>query len=582
RRASRTDVLDGLALAGFKATTITATDVGAAHARTFDATTADGRRGFVKLLGRDERDTDWMIRVVKALRVKDLDDERPGWSPSRIVEQEALASLLAGSRGVATPRVLGAGQTDGGDGLLVLDHVDGRCLADLAPDDVTDEILAAVWVQVALLHEQRIAHRWCTAHHVLVDADGTVRLIDFRWSRVAADDDQLAADIAQMIASTAAMVGASRAVAAADHALPDGQLALALPLVQKLTFPHDLQRVVAKQPNLLEEVRDQLQVAANVEKYELRKIERISFARLISLFGGVVLTYSVLSFVTDWRAIGHALGNLNAAYVPGILVLAVLPFVSGAMTFVAVSPRALPFAEVNELMVAQTFLNRFTPANAGGMALRVRYLQRHGVDPASAAAGVGLTSLANGVAQAALVLMFGAWAGSSGKVGFSLPKASTLAVVVAVIALAGGLVWFTPWGRKMVAGRLETTLKQVLGTLKTLWRQPSRFALLLGGAILGKAVTIGAFTQSCRALGVHTPYARLGLLFLTGTTVASAAPTPGGVGAVEAALVAALTGVGVPPGQALSAVLVFRLATFWLPVFPGWLALERLRSRKLV
>jgi uncharacterized membrane protein YbhN (UPF0104 family) len=50
------------------------------------------------------------------------------------------------------------------------------------------------------------------------------------------------------------------------------------------------------------------------------------------------------------------------------------------------------------------------------------------------------------------------------------------------------------------------------------------------------------------------------------------------VGAVEAALTAALTGVGVPPADALSAVFLFRLVTYWLPVPFGWGALQRLQK----
>ena len=62
-----------------------------------------------------------------------------------------------------------------------------------------------------------------------------------------------------------------------------------------------------------------------------------------------------------------------------------------------------------------------------------------------------------------------------------------------------------------------------------------------------------------------------GAMHIAGTAVASAAPTPGGVGAVEAALIAGLTATGVPDEQAVPAVLVYRVATFWLPVHQaGW------------
>jgi undecaprenyl-diphosphatase len=61
------------------------------------------------------------------------------------------------------------------------------------------------------------------------------------------------------------------------------------------------------------------------------------------------------------------------------------------------------------------------------------------------------------------------------------------------------------------------------------------------------------------------------------SAVAAAAPSPGGLGPLEAALVAALTGFGMASGPAVSAVLTYRLITYWLPVLPGWLSWNLLR-----
>ena len=62
--------------------------------------------------------------------------------------------------------------------------------------------------------------------------------------------------------------------------------------------------------------------------------------------------------------------------------------------------------------------------------------------------------------------------------------------------------------------------------------------------------------------------------------IGNAAPTPGGLGAVEAALVAALTGFGMKSGPAVSAVLTFRLATYWLPTLPGWFTFRWMQAHE--
>jgi Mg2+-importing ATPase len=76
-----------------------------------------------------------------------------------------------------------------------------------------------------------------------------------------------------------------------------------------------------------------------------------------------------------------------------------------------------------------------------------------------------------------------------------------------------------------------------------------------------------------RALGVSA--APLGLFagFMLASVLRSIGIVPGGLGAFEAALVVSLHGVGVEVAVALSATLLFRGLTFWLPMLPGlWLA----------
>lgn len=72
------------------------------------------------------------------------------------------------------------------------------------------------------------------------------------------------------------------------------------------------------------------------------------------------------------------------------------------------------------------------------------------------------------------------------------------------------------------------------------------------------------------------------MLYLVGSTVGAAVPTPGGVGGVEAALIAVLTGAGVDSATAAAAVVVFRLVTYWLPVIPGYICLRYSRKAELV
>jgi uncharacterized protein (TIRG00374 family) len=75
-------------------------------------------------------------------------------------------------------------------------------------------------------------------------------------------------------------------------------------------------------------------------------------------------------------------------------------------------------------------------------------------------------------------------------------------------------------------------------------------------------------------------FASVAVVYLTGSALGSIIPTPGGLGAVEAALTAGLIATGMHGTVAASVVLLFRLLTFWLPVPFGWVALSYLERKQ--
>jgi glycosyltransferase 2 family protein len=104
----------------------------------------------------------------------------------------------------------------------------------------------------------------------------------------------------------------------------------------------------------------------------------------------------------------------------------------------------------------------------------------------------------------------------------------------------------------------------------------------LAGGVVHLALMAIFFTLAGRRLAgaFKLPPASKMLLILA--VVAAASPTPGGVGPLEAALIAGLIGTGIHASVAVPAVLTYRLATYWLPVGPGWAALRLLQRRDLI
>ena len=214
----------------------------------------------------------------------------------------------------------------------------------------------------------------------------------------------------------------------------------------------------------------------------------------------------------------------------------------------------------------------------GGTATNIRYLQKQGLDSAAAIGGMGVTILVVGMMHIALTIVFLVWAGSKTNI-VKLPSSSTILLVLVVVAAIIGLAvairparrWSVPWSSRRWRRRCWSCARPC---------DPARLSLSFLGALLMELAYIGALFASVRAFGYPVSFAAVGAVYLAGSAVASAAPTPGGVGAVEAALIAGLTATGVPTEQAVPAVLVYRVATFWLTVPTGWLSFTLLTRRR--
>jgi uncharacterized protein (TIRG00374 family) len=104
----------------------------------------------------------------------------------------------------------------------------------------------------------------------------------------------------------------------------------------------------------------------------------------------------------------------------------------------------------------------------------------------------------------------------------------------------------------------------------------------IGGNLLTTGSYVLALIASLEAVGAHPPIIATAAVFMAGNAVGAAAPTPGGIGAVEAVMAAGLAVVGIAAHEAVPAVLLFRLATFWIPALLAWPLFVMLQRRAVI
>ncbi len=577
RRPTLAGIAAALAGAGLEVARVRPAAVDARGSTPYFATTADGDGLFVKVLGDEERAADLLFRSYRFLRFKDVGDGRPFSSLRRTVEHEALIALLARDLGVRTPRLRGVAGVGSDSMLLAYDLIDGRSLDSLDPTQIDDGVLAALWEQVRLMRSRRVAHRDLRLANVFLADSGEPWIIDFGFSEAAATDELLDADVAQLLASSATMVGPDRAVAAAVGTLGAETVGAALPRLQMSALSGATQTALRHDKGLLERIQQQVIEQCGVEQVEYAALDRVSRRTVVMIVALGLAVYFLVPQLADLPGIIDQISEAHWGWAPLVVLFSATTYVGAAMALEGAVPQRIPGGPLLMASVGSSFASKLAPAGLGGMALNVRFLQKQGVDRAVAVSAVGLNTVAGVVAHLLLILVFLVWAGREAFGGLSLPdpKWFVIGLGIALAMVVLGLV-IAPV-RRMMLSRLVPVLRKAFDGISTVLRTPGKLALLIGGSIALTFSYICTLYFSTEAFGGGIPFAALGAVYLVGSAVAQAAPTPGGLGAVEAALIGGMVAAGLDNTVAVPAVFLYRLATFWLPILPGWIAFHWLQ-----
>jgi undecaprenyl-diphosphatase len=536
----------------------------------------DGSRLFVKVLTPEERAADTMFRVIRMFRLKGVGDERPFSSLKRAVEHEAVGSLKAASDGVKTPRLEAIAEIEPSSMLMAYTMIDGSSLDGVPPEALTDEVLEGVWRLVAKLRERRTAHRDLRLANVFLDDEGEPWLIDFGFAELAATDGQLRSDVAELITSTAVVVGAERAVANAVAGIGKDAVADAASRIQPLALSGATRDALKHQKGLDEEIRTAIAEQTGVESVELEDLERVKGRVVLMVVGFALAVYFLIPQLTqtDFGAVLKA----DWRWAPAILLASFVTYVGAAFNIMGSIPDRLRLFPTVLSQFAGTFINRITPVKVGGMATNVRFMQKNGVDLSVAVAGIGVSSVGTAIIHIGMLLMFIPLIGKNPGDFIELPSGTVIMIGAISVILLIGAVLFLPMGRKIVKEKVWPTIKKSGDGLRQVATSPLNAMMLFGGAFAMIIGYIVALWFSLEAFGGGLSFFAVGAVFLAAQALGQAAPTPGGIGAVEAAMIAAMTTLGLDASVAVPTVFLYRIATFWLPILPGVFALRKLEA----
>ena len=546
-------VADMLGRLGLDAASVEPADVFARVSHAFRVTTREGQRLFVKVLDPDPRSTDWVLRIGKVLASREQRDISALASLSAAADHEASVVMAARSAGVRAPGVVLARGT-GAAAVVVLEEIPGRDLSELPSEALTDQALHELWEEVARMHRARIAHRDLVRDNVLLDVDGRPWLVDFFDAEVGASEISMSGDVAELIASLAIAIGPERAVASARDVLGPQTVGRALPGLERFALSPRTRRELLARPALLDEVRAAAGGGPEATA-DLLSVRRIWLPAVVAAVG-----YGVLLTIVGWGAAYETLAESSKRWIGvAAVVLLAVPVLQGWAMSLAVRRRVAVGRSAVAAAVASS-----VEVIAGPAARRhhlVRYFRScggRGDEPGEAVDLVMTAEVIGGLVVLASGVGLTWWRGDLNlKWGSPIPTFLAVAVVAAVAGWIARRLMERLWPRVSLWDDLHHAVK-------TARVAPGRASAVLACVAGGELAMVIAVAATVHAVGPSEPVAVVAIA-VAGARLFMAILGIGALPVVfEAASIAALSVVGVPPAHAVVAVLVYAVFRYWI------------------
>jgi glycosyltransferase 2 family protein len=531
----------------------------------------------IELYGPHQRSGGALRQLWWKLRLRGAETAPLQTSMRRAVEHRALMAIAVGDAGVANTSTIAVATLDRGWTLYAHKPVRGIPLDQCAKTTP----VAQVWESLRTLHDQQISHGDLRSHEITVD-DGTVLFGGFGSAEYGATDAQLQSDLAQLLVTTSALYEAEPAVGAAIEAFGKDAILTASRRLTKAAVPKRIRESVADPGGVISSSRAEVKRQTGADQIKTETITRFSRSQVVQLVLLGALVYVAYPFISTVPTFLSELGTANWWWALLGVVISALTYVGAAAALWACTDGEVNFWKLSIAQVANTFAATTTPAGVGGLALSTRILQKGGLTAVRATAAVAVQQSVQVIMHLLLLILFSTVAGASADLSHFVPNATVLYLIGGVALGIVGTFLFVPKLRHWLSTAVRPQVNEVTNDLIELVREPKRLSLIvLGctGTTLGAAL---ALWTSVEAFGGGATFVTCTVVTMVGGTLASAAPTPGGVGAVEAALIGGLAAFGVPAAVAVPSVLLYRVLTCWLPVFIGWPVMRWLTNHEMI
>lgn len=531
----------------------------------------------VELYGPNQRSGGALRQLWRWLRLRSNETAPLHASMRRAVEHQALMAIAIGDVGVANTSTVAMTSLERGWTLRAHTPPAGTTIEECTAETP----VALVWHALGVLHAEGISHGDLRAKELTVD-DGKVLFGGYAESEYGASAVQFQSDVAQLLVTTTALYGAEPAVAAAIHEFGREPVLTASRRLTKSALPQRLRRSITDSKGVMAAARDEVKRRTGADEIPSETITRFNRNQMIQLVLLVALVYVAYPFISTVPAFFSELRSANWWWALLALAVSGLGYIGSATSLWASASEDVNYRNLLIMQVANKFAATTTPAGVGGLALSTRFLQKSGLGALRATTAVALQQSVQVITHICLLIFFSAAVGVSANLAPFVPSATVLYLIAGAALGVVGTFIFLPKARRWLGTAVRPRLKEVGTHLVELAREPKRLALIVLGCAATTLSGALALWASISAFGGDTSFVTVTIVTMIGGTLASAAPTPGGVGAVEAALIGGLAAFGVPAAIAVPSVLLYRVLTCWIPVFVGWPVMRWMTEREFI
>ena len=256
--------------------------------------------------------------------------------------------------------------------------------------------------------------------------------------------------------------------------------------------------------------------------------------------------------------------------------------VTEAIAISGTLPVDVPIGRLSMLRFALAFTGLIggTVANTATI---IRFNRRRDLDPPTALSSGLIYSVSGFVVQLVILVVFFIAVRpefsyhEAGPSGSGQEKLQLALIIISALGVVAAILFTIPKVRAIVRSRVKGRFAPAWQNFRVVIRSPKKTIRIFGAATASQLLFAIGLSLALKSVGAQAPLGGLVVVCTLTSLIGGLAPVPGGIGIMESCYIFGLTLLGVEQEVAITATVIFRLATTYLPPLWGWGALIWLR-----